>query len=133
MELTLIRDQLKEDCTLGKLFNGKQFLCYTMEDKVRPVKIPKMTAIPYGTYDVVITMSARFGKMLPLLLNVPNYEGIRIHPGNTAADTDGCILPGLSRTISAVYESRRAMDMLQPKIQAAIDAGEKVTLEIKEA
>lgn len=133
MQLKLIRDQLKQDCTLGKLYIGQQFICYTLEDKVRDEKIKGMTAIPHGLYEVIITFSNRFQRDLPLLLNVPNYEGVRIHPGNTAADTEGCILPGLTRTLSAVYESKKAMEKIQPRIQTALDAREKVTIEIVEA
>lgn len=130
MELRLVRDKLGQNFTLGGLFNNGQLLCYTVEDAVRDEKIYGKTAIPYGTYQIIITMSQRFKVLLPLLLAVPNYEGVRIHAGNTAADTDGCILPGLFRTESSVYQSRKAMDMLQPMIQNALDAGEQVTIEI---
>lgn len=133
MQLKLIRDKGTDACTLSKLYNGSQFLCYAIEDVVRDEKIYGKTAIPAGIYHIIITMSTRFKRLLPLLLDVPNYSGVRIHPGNTAADTDGCILPGLLRTDSAVYQSVKAMEMLQPLIQAALDKGEDVTIEIKNA
>jgi len=105
-----------------------------MEDKIREEKINGITAIPRGTYDVIITMSNRFKRLLPLLLNVPNYEGIRIHPGNTSEDTKGCLLPGLSLgTVNekrAVTNSRQAFEMLFKKIQTSLNKGEKVTIKL---
>lgn len=131
MELELIRDWPKATCTLGKLYKGQQFICYTVEDVIREEKVHGQTAIPAGIYPVVITFSQRFQKRLPLLLNVPNFEGIRIHSGNTVADTEGCILPGLTRTDNGVGDSRRAMDVLFPMLEQAIAAGEKVTIAVK--
>ena len=92
MELRVERTDFSETSTIGKLYVDDQFECYTLEDKVRPVKIKGKTAIPAGRYEVIVNFSQRFGRMLPLFLNVPNFEGVRIHPGNTAADTEGCIL-----------------------------------------
>lgn len=103
-----------------------------MEDMVRPdgVKVYGETAIPAGVYNVVITPSKRFKRDLPLLENVPGFEGIRIHPGNTAADTDGCILVGRAKGADYVSESKAAFAVLMGKIRDALDAGEKVTLEV---
>lgn len=133
MRLELIRDTLSEGWTLGQLYLDGKFECFTVEDKVRPLeeKIPGKTAVPAGRYEVQITWSPRFQRMLPLLLAVPGFAGVRIHPGNTAADTEGCILPGRSRDIQAgvVRESRVAFDALFAKLQKAEDA---IWLEIKE-
>ncbi len=122
MNLTLERLQFDEDCTIGKLYIDGEFRCFVLEDTVRenpiglrPVeawKIHGKTAIPYGTYQIVITMSARFGRPLPLLLDVPGFTGIRIHPGNSAVDTDGCLLPGLDLYPKSVGRSRIAFDQL---------------------
>lgn len=132
MKLNLVRDILDEDFTLGKLYLGNLFLCYTVEDTVRDKKIHGKTAIPYGQYEVIITMSNRFKKKLPLLLDVPGFEGIRIHAGNNASHTEGCILPGFQRTEIGVAQSRDAMEHLQPMIQSALDRGDKVTIAITE-
>ena len=117
---------------LGKLFINEQFECFTLEDITRPTKVFGETAIPSGTYPVVITHSNHFGFDLPLLLNVPNYEGIRIHSGNVAKDTEGCILVGASRSIDFIGQSRIAFKKLFEKIRVALDKGEKVTITIKD-
>lgn len=80
---------------------------------------------------MIVTPSVRFKRDLPLLVNVPGFGGVRIHPGNTDHDTDGCILVGLAKGPDFVTESRRAFDQLFAKIKAALDAGEKITLEVK--
>ncbi len=133
MNLRLQRQASLEHCTHGDLFIGDDWECYTLEDFVRPegIKIPGETAIPAGSYRVVITPSFRFQRALPLLLNVPNFEGIRIHPGNTDADTAGCILVGQERGGEMILHSRAALDLLQPKIQAPLDRGEEVWIEIQ--
>jgi hypothetical protein len=106
MKLTVVRKEFSETTTIGEMFVDGVFQCYTLEDTVRNLKSAKdkiygKTAIPAGTYKVTITDSARFKRKLPLVNDVPFFEGIRIHPGNTAADTDGCILVGTSK-LSAV-------------------------------
>lgn len=114
MKLKLIRKALKDTYTIGDLYINDQKFCNTLEDKVRPdgVKVYGETAIPYGTYKVVITQSARFGRLLPLLVDVPMFEGIRIHPGNVAADTHGCILVGVNDTKGRISQSRKTFDKL---------------------
>lgn len=93
--------------TIGKLYIDGVYFCDTLEDTVRPAgeKIAGKTAIPAGTYRVKKTMSPRFKKVLPEILNVPNYTGVRIHAGNTAADTEGCVLLGFNHTKGAVLDS----------------------------
>ena len=87
-------------------------------------KIPGDTAIPEGRYQIIINHSPRFKRDLPLLLKVPNFEGVRIHPGNYAKDTEGCILVGRKRIPGMVQESRLAFDALFAKIQAALESEE---------
>lgn len=134
MELHLRRDLPGDTFTLGQLHVDGEFECYTLEDQERPdgEKIHGRTAIPEGRYRVAITMSPRFRRRLPLLFDVNNFDGIRIHPGNTADDTEGCILPGRSRVADRgiVSESRLAFDALFAKIQAGLQDGGEVWIEI---
>lgn len=99
MNLLLLRNVFTDKSTIGDLLVDSNFFCYTLEDVVRKPdeKIPGETAIPTGKYEVVLSMSNRFKKLLPELLNVPNFTGVRMHGGNTSDDTDGCII--LARSI----------------------------------
>lgn len=123
MELLLKRNPSASGCTTGTLSVDGAFECYTLEDVVRPngEKVYGQTAIPAGRYHVAITMSNRFKTLLPLLEAVPNFEGVRIHPGNTAADTEGCILVGQTQTTNSVGASRAAFAVLLQKMQSATD------------
>lgn len=100
MELKLVRSVFNQKSTLGKIYLNGSFFAYTCEDTVRNMngdcskKIKNETAIDGGRYEVILSFSNRFQRYLPLLLNVPCFDGIRIHGGNTAADTEGCILIG---------------------------------------
>ncbi|MEP6605449.1 MAG: DUF5675 family protein [Nitrosospira sp.] len=129
MELRVERTDFSETSTIGTLYVDDQFECYTLEDKVRPVKIKGKTAIPAGRYEVIINFSQRFGRMLPLFLNVPNFEGVRIHPGNTAADTEGCILVGETKDAEFIGQSRLAFEGLFNKLKTASET-EKIFIEI---
>jgi len=108
-----------DNSTIGELTIDGKFECYTLEDKEREVKIKSETAIPKGTYKVIINQSNRFKKLLPLLLNVPNFEGVRIHPGNTNHDTEGCILVGRTRSKDFIGQSRKAFASLFAKMKEA--------------
>jgi len=127
MELLLKREIKTIDFTLGTLFiDGVEF-CKTVEDMERMdgEKVFGKTAIPKGFYDVIVNHSKHFNKDLPLLLNVPNFEGVRIHSGNTASDSEGCIILGMVRTINGVGMSRVAMAKFMDKIK-----GQKLKLTI---
>lgn len=89
MLITVKRLYKTELSTIGELLIDGVFECFTLEDKERDVKIKSETAIPKGTYKVIINQSNRFKRLLPLLLNVPNFEGVRIHSGNTNHNTEG--------------------------------------------
>lgn len=109
MKLLLKRVALRDSYTIGNLYvDSPVKFCDTLEDKVRPdgVKVYGETAIPAGTYKVIITWSNRFKRKLPLLLNVPGFDGIRIHPGNTAVDTHGCILVGVNDVKGEIHQSK---------------------------
>ena len=139
MKLYLERDVRASTFTLGKLHvNGIRML-YTVEDEVRQIngvpiaewKVKGETAIPTGIYRIVINYSNRFKRMMPQLLDVPGFGGIRIHAGNTDKDTEGCILVGTMRKKDGVTNSRFACDVLQSEIERAIKRGEVVTIEIR--
>ena len=117
MNLRLIRRWPKATCTIAELLVDDQYECFTLEDVPREVKIPGETAIPTGRYKVVITHSQRFDRDLPLLLDVPGFTGIRIHAGNTDADTRGCILVGKRTLENAIGESRAALEALMAKLR----------------
>lgn len=139
MKLLLERDIKTTTFALGKLYIDGQFKFYTCEDAVRekpgvPVedwKKPGETAIPRGTYRVIITFSQRFQKHLPLLLDVQGFKGIRIHAGNTVADTEGCILIGTGRSKGGVTNSRLAMSVLMPLLESTLGTREIVTIEVR--
>ena len=126
MNLVLQREVLTSESTIGGLSIDGEHVAYTLEDTVRPenTKLAGRTAIPVGRYRVIITDSQRFKKRLPLLVGVPNYEGVRIHAGNTAQDTEGCLLVGLQKGVNSIGRSRAAMDILMPKLEAALKDGE---------
>lgn len=130
MTVDLYREATQQDATVGRLSVNGVFECYTLEDAVRDHTLAHETAIPAGRYEVIIDRSARFERMLPRLLKVPGFSGIRIHAGNTTADTAGCILVGRIRARASVRESRLALDALQPKLASALARGERVWLTI---
>ena len=111
MQINVRRTFKGPDYTIGKLYMDGHYLCDTLEDTVRPAgtKIAGKTAIPAGTYRVKKTMSPRFKKILPEIMNVPGFTGVRIHAGNTAADTDGCLLLGLNKAKGQVLDSQTTM------------------------
>ena len=121
MLITIKRLYKTDSSTIGELSIDGVFECFTLEDKERDVKIKSETAIAKGTYKVIINQSNRFKRLLPLLLNVPNFEGVRIHSGNSNHDTEGCILVGKTRNKNYIGQSRKAFEKLFKKMQAAKD------------
>ena len=119
MVITVKRLYKTENSAIGELLIDGVFECFTLEDKERPVKIKGETAIPKGTYKVIINQSNRFKRLLPLLIDVPNFEGVRIHSGNSNHDTEGCILVGQTRNKNYIGQSRKAFEKLFKKMQAA--------------
>ena len=134
MKLRVERLWKKPAYTVGRLFVDGKFFCNTLEDTVRDLsnekKVYGKTAIPYGGYKVVYNWSPKFGRNLPRLLNVPAFEGILIHPGNTADDSAGCILVGRNTEVGRLTESRYTSDKLNVLIEDAQRGGESITIEI---
>jgi len=132
MKLLVTRYPSALGCTIGTLSIDGTFECFTLEDEIRAgQKIPGKTAIPAGTYKLVLDWSNRFQCTMPHVLDVPGFEGIRIHAGNTAADTAGCLLTGASKTASSVGHSRIAFDALFMKLQSAFQEGGSVSIEYR--
>lgn len=119
MEILVKRIAKKETYTIGKMYIDGKYFCDTLEDKdrglsqsmteeeIRKIKVYGLTAIPTGAYKVIVNYSERFGKLMPLLLDVKGYAGVRIHSGNTPSDTLGCILVGRNTAKGMVTESRK--------------------------
>ena len=151
-ELVLVRIARMNDHTIGRLYvqlqepvgkcvdgeyvtTDKRYLCDTLEPRRRNLKkekkVPGRTAIPEGRYRVLITKSYRLKRWLPLLLDVPGFNGVRIHPGNYPTDTQGCILPGWNRKKGMVVNSRAAMQQLMLELTSALDRGEELWITVK--
>lgn len=125
MKLQLIRKYLKPSYTIGNLFIDDVFVCDTLEDTVRDLsiepKIPGETAIPYGTYKVVLNYSEKFNMILPLLQDVPQFKGVRMHAGNTHKDTEGCILVGKNNVVGALTNSRNCLKFIIERLSEEPD------------
>lgn len=117
MNILVKRIAKKDTYTIGKMYIDGKYFCDTLEDKdrdlkqasslssIQKIKVPNQTAIPTGTYEVIVNKSPRFGRMLPRILNVPGFDGILIHRGNTDKDTSGCILVGENKVVGKVINS----------------------------
>ncbi len=116
MKLELTRVFIAEDYTIGHLAIDGEHFCDTLEDVPRDIKILNRTCIPKGSYKVVINYSNRFKKSMPQLLNVPGFDGIRIHPGNNADDTSGCILVGENTIKGGLTKSLDTYNALYEKM-----------------
>lgn len=134
MKLRVERLWKKPTYTVGRLYVNGKLYCNTLEDVVRDLdreeKVPGKTAIPAGKYNVIYNWSPKFGRNLPRLLNVPHFDGILIHPGNTADDSAGCILVGKNTEVGRLTESRYTSDKLNVLIEDAQRHGEEIIIEI---
>ena len=152
MELILKRIVKRKTYTIGRLYIREQvmdeylpgtedkYFCDTLEPTWRDYangayKVKGRSAIPEGRYAVVISYSPKFKQWLPILLGGPEFnrkwQGIRIHAGNTAKDTEGCILVGQNREVGKVLDSRKWLYELKQKIVEAKDRGESVWITVK--
>ncbi len=141
MEILVRAINRSANSTISKLYINGAFQCYVLEDKDRglkqsmplsqitAIKVPGETAIPEGRYNVIINFSNRFQHDMPLLENVPGYEGVRIHSGNYAKDTEGCLLLGTAIGEDVVLNSRSAFATFFPLLKKALQT-EKVSLTI---
>lgn len=134
MKLQLKRIALQDTYTIGKLYVDGEYFCDTIEDKVRDlnkngvfdngeVKVKGKTAIPYGQYEIAWAYSQRFKRYTPRLLNVNSFDGVLIHAGNTAQDTEGCIILGQNKIKGKVINSREFVNKLYPIIKNACQKG----------
>ena len=143
MEIHIERRWKKPAYTIGVMsIDGKRF-CETLEDtdrglkksmstgEIAEIKVKGQTAIPSGRYQVLLTYSPKFRKDMPLIDGVPGYSGVRIHPGNTAADTEGCVLVGENKAVGKVLNSRHWFGILYEKIKSEINQGKKVWITIE--
>lgn len=142
MEITVNRKVKTKVSTISDVLIDGEFYCYGLEDtdrglsndmpieEIKEKKVFAQTAIPTGRYEVIISFSNRFQQYMPLLLNVPGFEGVRIHPGNTAANTEGCLLLGQTMGADFVGNSRLAYRSFMPKLRA-IEKTEKIFITFK--
>lgn len=142
MKIRLHRKYRKKGYTIGILYVDEKRICETLEDEdrgltesmpldeIKAKKVYGKTAIPTGCYQITVTYSPRFKKMLPLLNSVPGYSGVRIHSGNTAKDTEGCILCGRNTEVGKVTNSRYWTNKVIAMIERAAKDKEEITITI---
>lgn len=140
MRLTLRRIANKKDYCIGRLYINGVYFCDTLEDTdrglddtmteedIKEMKVYGETAIPTGIYTVLLTYSPKYKKVMPLINKVKGYSGIRIHSGNTAKDTEGCLLVGKNTKVGMVTDSRNTYNALFKRLQQK--GSNKITIEI---
>ena len=146
MQILIQRHALKTGYTIGRMEINGRYFCDTLEDtdrglresmtedEIAALKVKGATAIPTGTYRIDMqTRSPRFGRVLPRLVSVKGYAGVLIHSGNTAADTEGCILVGENRERGKVLNSRATLEHLLVFLREAQAEGEEIELTITRA
>jgi hypothetical protein len=142
MEIIVNRRKKTKQTTISDVLIDGVFFCYGLEDADRglqqnePIDVIKtkkvfaQTAIPAGRYEVIVNFSNRFQQYMPLLLNVPGFEGVRIHPGNVATNTEGCLLLGQTEGTDFIGNSRMAYRSFLPKLRA-VEKKEKIFITFK--
>lgn len=133
LEMKLTRIARRANYTIGRLYINGKYQCDTLEPTEREggTKIKGRTAIPKGTYKVFITYSYKFKKDLPLLSSVPDFTGVRIHSGNSAADTEGCILCGLNKEVGRVLDSRVETSKVIRRIEEELARGGRAEITVE--
>ena len=142
MELKLIRKYRKTDYTIGILYVNNKYFCEILEDtdrglkdsmsleEIKKIKIKDQTCIPYGKYKVTVTYSPKFKRELPEILGVNSFSGIRMHRGNTTADTLGCILCGEKVVNGYLYNSTPYELELTSMLKQEVTRGNTIYLDI---
>jgi len=142
INLLLERFYLGTEYTVGRLAIDGMYLCDTLEDKVRDLnkdgdlddegetKIPGFTAIPFGRYRVIITRSPKFQRELPEILDVHNFTSIRIHAGNSSADSAGCVLVGENKIKGRLVNSRYWESQLMERLKRFLIYGHELFINI---
>ena len=142
MELKVKRIEFTDESTIGELYINDKLAMYTLEDcdrglkddmpieGIKAIKVHSLTAIPTGRYQLVMSFSNRFQKYLPEILNVKGFAGIRMHTGNKAADSEGCILVGKTKTKNFISGSKIAFEGLLKEIQR-VEKTEKIYITIE--
>lgn len=135
MELRLKRTAYRQGYTIGRFYVDGEYWCDTLEDEVRDLsrerKIAGETAIPCGTYDVVVNISPKFKRLLPRLLRVPHFDGVLIHRGNTPKDTAGCILVGENKAVGKVLNSTYWEKRITEHLLEAQRKGEDIKITVE--
>jgi len=143
MEIRVKRIARKDGYTIGRMSLNNEYFCDTLEDTDRGLKdtmqvneilakkVKGQTAIPTGKYDVILTFSPKFKRVLPLLLNVPGYQYIRVHHGNLPSSTDGCLLVGENKVKGQIINSRATLEKLMSVLLECEKKKEKVTILIE--
>lgn len=142
MKILVKRIAKRPTYTIGKMYLDGKYFCDTLEDTdrnisqstpldtIKKVKLPNNTAIPTGTYKVIVNVSPKFKRLLPRLLNIPGFDGVLIHRGNTDKDTSGCILIGENKVVGKVINSTGYETKLVSILNKAQDNKENITIEI---
>lgn len=153
MKVLVKRIAKKETYCIGKLYIDGEYICDTIEDKdrglkqemplseIKEKKVYGKTAIPTGLYDLTLNVvSPRLGSKpyfqkvcngkVPRILNVPGFDGVLLHPGNTEEDSYGCLILGLNKAVGKVLESRATFEKVYKILKKGNDKGEKITIEI---
>lgn len=134
LEFRLERKEYTQDTTIGELSVNGFHLFYTLEDIVRSkgVKVKGKTAIPAGRYQVQNTWSPKYQRIMPLIMDVPMFQGIRIHGGNDEDDTEGCVLVGLFKQTNRIHTCKPALDVVYSLINAAELLHRKVWITVED-
>lgn len=130
MQIKVLRKWYTPNSTIGVVSVNGVKAGFSLEDTKREdgVKVDGKTAIPAGEYDVIIDYSTRFKKLMPHIINVPGFVGVRIHKGNTEFDTEGCILVGMNKGVDEIYNCQGIFDYIFTSIQYALDHKEPCTI-----